>query len=192
MQQKSHGPGSPNPTHKHSPSRHQKAGSKRNQNVAPPFGAPLHYHQPLIPPVFHGMVPAPHIPVPGYAYQPYPVPYPSIEANAVKCGSEASMQTTVPPANTIDANRSLKPPSQGDPNAFVANFPNRRPNMQEPGGHFNTSWHNQRAFGSGDGMVVQNIGPRAFTRPPFFGPAPGFIGGPSFPGNNVVLSCSTQ
>ncbi|KAG5517275.1 hypothetical protein RHGRI_037882 [Rhododendron griersonianum] len=182
VQQKSHGPGSPNPTHKHSPSRHQKAGSKRNQNVAPPFGAPLHYHQPPIPPVFHGMVPVPHIPVPGYAYQPYPVPYPSIEANAVKCGSEASMQTTVPPANTIDANRSLKPPSQGDPNAFVANFPNRRPNMQEPGGHFNTSWHNQRAFGSGDGIVVQNIGPRAFIRPPFFGPAPGFIGGPSFPG----------
>jgi len=182
VQQKLHGSGNPNPTHKHSPSRHQKAGSKRNQNVVPPFAGPLQYQQPSIPAVFHGMVPVPHIAVPGYAYQPCPVPYPSIETNLVKCGSEASMQPSVPPANTIDANRSLQPPSQGDPNVYVTNFSNRRPNVQESGGHFNTPWRNQRAFGPRDNVVVQNNGPRTFMRPPFFGPAPGFIGGPSFPG----------
>ncbi|PSR90108.1 La-related protein like [Actinidia chinensis var. chinensis] len=183
-QQKLHGPGKPNPSHKHSPLRHQKAGSKRDPNGVPSFPVPLSYHRPLMPPVFHGMVPMPHVPVPGYAYQPCPVPFPSIESNLAKSGAEAPMQPFIPPvANSIDANRNLQPLPQGDPNVYVANFPNRRPNMQDSGAHFNPSWHNQRAFGSRDNNVVQqSMAPRPFIRPPFFGPVPGFIGGPSFPG----------
>ncbi|KAL7174478.1 hypothetical protein ACSBR2_033682 [Camellia fascicularis] len=181
--QKSHGPGNHNPSHKHLPLRHQKAGSKRNPNGVPPFPIPLPYHQPPMPPVFHGMVPVPHVPVSGYAYPPYPVPFPGVETNLVKSGSETPMHSFVPPANGIDANRTLQPPPRGDPNAYVAQFSNRRPNVQEPGGRFNPAWHNQRAFGSRDNFVVQqSIGPRTFVRPPFFGLAPGFVAGPSFPG----------
>ncbi|GFZ18082.1 LA RNA-binding protein [Actinidia rufa] len=136
-QQKLHGPGKPNPSHKHSPLRHQKAGSKRDPNGVPSFPVPLSYHRPLMPPVFHGMVPMPHVPVPGYAYQPCPVPFPSIESNLAKSGAEAPMQPFIPPvASSIDANRNLQPLPQGDPNVYVANFPNRRPNMQESGRHF--------------------------------------------------------
>ncbi|PSR86750.1 La-related protein like [Actinidia chinensis var. chinensis] len=183
-QQKLHGLGKPNPSHKHSPLRHQKASSKRDTNGVPSFPVPLSYHRPLMPPVFHGMVPMPHVPVPGYAYQPCPVPFPSIEPNLAKSGSEAPMQPFIPPvANNIDANRNLQPLPQGDPNAYIANFPNRRPNVQESSAHFNPSWHNQRAFGSRDNNVVQqSMVPRPFVRPPFFGPVSGFIGGPSFPG----------
>ncbi|KAA8550052.1 hypothetical protein F0562_001736 [Nyssa sinensis] len=181
-QHKSRGLGNPNPSHKHSPLRQQKAGPKRNPNGAPPFPIPLQYHQPPIPPVFHTMVPASHVPVPGYAYQPYLRPFPIVETQLIKSGCETPTQAFIPPANVIDANRGVPPSPRGDPNTYV-NFSNRRPNVQEPGGHFNPAWHNQRAFGPRDNThVQQSIGPRAFIRPPFFGPAPGFIGGPTFPG----------
>ncbi|KAA8544479.1 hypothetical protein F0562_022481 [Nyssa sinensis] len=183
-QKKSRGFGNSNPLHKHSPLRQQKAGSKHHPNGAPPFPVPLPYHQPSVPPVFHTMIPAPHIPVPGYAYQPCPGPFPSVETQLVKSGCETPMQAFVPPVNGIDANRrSVPAPPQGNPNAYAVNFSNRRPNVQEPGGHFNPAWHKQLPFGPRDSIhVQQSIGPRPFIRPPFYGPAPGFIGGPNFPG----------
>uniref|UniRef100_A0A5B7AQ06 Putative la-related protein 1A n=1 Tax=Davidia involucrata TaxID=16924 RepID=A0A5B7AQ06_DAVIN len=182
-QKKLRGLGNPSPLHKHLPLRQQKSGSKHNPNGAPPFPVPLPYHQPSIPPVFHTMIPAAHIPVPGYAYQPCPGPFPSVETQLVKSGCENPMQAFVPPVNGIDANRSVPAPPRGDPNAYAVNFSNRRHNVQETGGHFNPAWHKQRAFGPRDSIhVQQSIGPRALIRAPFFGPAPGFIGGPSFPG----------
>lgn len=175
--QKLQGRGNPNPSYKH-PQRQQKGGSKRNPNGVPPFHAPLPYHQPALPPVFNSMVPGPHIPIPGYAYQPNPGLFPGIETHIVKSGSESPMQTFVPPVNG-----SSQPQPRGDPNSFVANFPSRRSSGQEPVGHFNPAWPNQRPFGSKDNSPMQqSIGPRAFIRPPFFGPVPGFIGGPTFPG----------
>lgn len=189
-QQKSHGSGNPNPSHKHLPLRHQKPGSKRNTNGGPPFPVPLPYHQPPMPPVFHSMI-VPHIPVSGYAYPPVTGPLPSVDPHLVKSGSETSMQAFVPPVHGIDSNRSVQPPPRGDPNAYIVNFPNRRPSLQEPGGHFNPAWHPQRPLGFRDGIQMQQgMGARAFIRPPFFGPAPGFMVGPAFPGNlDIVKVC---
>ncbi|XP_059625073.1 la-related protein 1A [Cornus florida] len=182
-QQKSHGHGNKNALHKHTSIGQQKAGSKRNPNYAPPFPVPLPFHQPSVPPFFHTMVPGMHVQFPGYAYQPFPGPFPSVETQFVKSGCETPVQAFAPPVNGVDANINVPPPLRGNPNTYVGNFPNRRNNVQEPGGHFNPTWHNQRAFGPRENIhVQQNVGPRAFIRPPFFGPAPGFIGGPNFPG----------
>lgn len=173
-QKKLHGRGSFNPSHKHSQMRQQKTGPKRNPGGGPPFHSPLPYHQQQIPPVFHSMVPGPHIPIPGYSYPPCPGPFPSVEPHLGKPGFETPAQAFVP---------SVRPPPRGDPNIYAVNFSNGRPNMQEPGGHYNPAWHKQRAFGPKESIQMQqNVGQRPFIRPPFFGPAPGFIGGPAFPG----------
>ncbi|KAF3455221.1 hypothetical protein FNV43_RR05669 [Rhamnella rubrinervis] len=170
VQQKPNGSG--NPSHKYS-SRHQKSGPKRYPNGAPPFPVPLPYHQPSMPPVFHTMVP-PHI-AGGYAYPPFPGPIPSVETHLAKTGSEAPVQAFGPPA---------QPPPRADPNSY-ANFPTRRPNMQETGSHWNHTWHHQRAFNPRDKVPIQHgVGPRPFIRPPFFGP--GFMVGPSFPGPTSI------
>jgi la-related protein 1 len=96
----------------------------------------------------------------------------------VKSGSDASpMQPFVPLVN-------VQPPPRGDPNAYAVNFPNRRPNGQESGGHLNQLWHHQRAFGPRDNIVLQQgMGPRHLIRPPFFASPPGFMVGPTYPGN---------
>ncbi|KAM1754534.1 hypothetical protein ACFX12_006988 [Malus domestica] len=62
-------------------------------------------------------------------------------------------------------------------------IPASGPNMQEPGGPWNHTWHQQRAFNPRENIPVQQgVGPRPFLRPQFFGPAPGFMVGPSIPG----------
>lgn len=180
-QQKTHGSGNPNPSHKGMPARNQKPGSKRN--TAPPFPVPFPYHQPSMPPIFHTMVPPPHLAVPGYAYPTYPGPFPGGE-------NQTPVPAFAPPVHAVDAGRNVQPSPRGDPNSSVGNFPNRRPNMQEPGGPMNHAWHHQRAFGPRDSIPVQQgIGPRPLVRPAFFGPAPGpgYMVGPSFPGNNLIL-----
>ncbi|KAK7817698.1 la-related protein 1a [Quercus suber] len=175
-QHKSHGSGNFNPSHKNSSYRHQKSGSKRNPSGAQPFPIPLPYHQPPMPPVFHTMVPPPNI---GYAYRPGPGRFPTVETHLVKSGCETPPQALVPPGHGVDASRNVQPP----PNTYVVNFSNRRPSMQEPGGHFNHAWHHQRALNPRDNIPMQQgIGPRAFGGPPFFGPAPGFMVGSSFYG----------
>jgi len=177
-QQRSHGSGNTISSNKHSSSRHQKLGSKRNPNGAPPFPLPFPYQQPHIPPVYPAIVPPPHIAVSGFAYQPGPPPFPPVENHLVKSGSDASpMQPFVPLVN-------VQPPPRGDPNAYAVNFPNRRPNGQESGGHLNQLWHHQRAFGPRDNIVLQQgMGPRHLIRPPFFASPPGFMVGPTYPGN---------
>ncbi|KAG4206902.1 hypothetical protein ERO13_A03G034600v2 [Gossypium hirsutum] len=184
-QPKSNGSGNPNASYKHSSARHQKSDSKRNPNAGPRFPVPLPYYQPPVPAVFHPMVPPPHIavPGPGYAYHPVPGPFPGIDPQLVKSGSETTMQAFGPPVQGVDASRNMQLPPRGDPNAYPANFSNRRPNVQEPGGHFNPGWNHQRAFNPREPIPMQpGVGPRSFARPPFFGPAPGFMIGPGYPG----------
>ncbi|XVF05659.1 hypothetical protein REPUB_Repub05bG0191700 [Reevesia pubescens] len=179
-QQKSIGSGNTNASHKHF---HQKSGSKRNPNAGPRFPVRFPYYQPPMPPFFHAVVPPPHIAVPGYAYQPVPGPFPGIEPQLVKSGSETTMHAFGPPVQGIDANRNMQPPPRGDPNGYPANFSNRRPNMQEPGGHLNPGWNHQWAFNPREPIPMQQgVGPRPFARPPFFGTAPSFMVGPNFPG----------
>ncbi|OMO91478.1 hypothetical protein COLO4_18350 [Corchorus olitorius] len=192
-QQKSNGSGNTNAPHKHSSTRHQKSGSKRNPNAAPRFPVPLPYYQPPMPPVYHAMVPPPHIAVPGYAYPPVPGHFPGIEPQLVKSGSETTMPGFGPPVQGIDGNRNMQPPPRGDPNAYPANFSNRRPNMQEPGGHLNPGWNPQRPFNPREPIPMQQgMAPRPFGRPPFFAPAPGFMVGPSFPGAVCYVPVAPQ
>ncbi|XP_039026395.1 la-related protein 1A-like [Hibiscus syriacus] len=184
-QPKPNGFGNNNSSYKHSPARHQKSDSKRNPNTGPRFPIPLPYYQQLVPTVFHPMVPPPHIavPGPGYAYHPVPGPFPGVEPQLVKSGPETTMPAFGSPAQGLDASRKMQLPPRGDANAHPANFSNRRPNMQEPGGHFNPGWNHQRAFNPREPIPMQpGGGPRSFARPPFFGPAPGFMIGPGYPG----------
>lgn len=167
-QQKLNGQANSNPSHKHSPFRRQKSGSKRNPNVAGPFQVPLPYHQQGASPLFHTVVPPSHVPMAGYAYQPLPGSFPC---------NEVPMQAFVHPAYG-----SMRP-AWGETNAFIADFSIRRPNLHEPSSHLNPGWNNQQAYGSNKNILgQQGVGPRAFVRPPFLGPAPGFITGPMYPG----------
>ncbi|GMI81837.1 hypothetical protein HRI_001852900 [Hibiscus trionum] len=182
-QQKPNGSGNTNASHRYPSARHQKSGSKRNPNAGPRFPVPSPYYQPQMPPFFLAMAPPPHVMVPGYAYQPVPVPFPGIELQMVKSGSETTKHAFGPPVQGIDASRNMRP-SRGDFNAFPANFSNRKPNMQETGGHFNPRSNHQQAFNPREpNTMQQGIGPRPFVRPPFFGPSPGFMAGPNFPGD---------
>ncbi|KAJ7964887.1 La-related protein 1A [Quillaja saponaria] len=185
-QQKSNGSGNLNP-HKVSSPRHPKPGSKHNSSGALPFPVPIPYQQPSIPPVFHAMVPPAHIAIPGYAYPPCPGPFPGVEHHLIKAGCEPPRQALIPPVLAKDANKNVQPPQQGDPNAYVANYSNRRPTMQENGGHPHHAWHHQRAFNPRDNIPMQQgVGPRPYIRTPFFGPAPGYMIGPSFPGPTPI------
>lgn len=176
-QQKLHGRGNTNSLHKHSPMRHQKASIKRNPNSVRPFHVPLTYHQQGIPPLFHTVLPPPHIPMAGYAYQPSPGSFPSVETHLIKSGNEVPIQAFVPPVY------GSMPPALGETNTYVTNFSTRRPNVQRPCGHFNPAWHNLQAFGSNKNInVQQSVGPKAFVRPQFFSPALGLVTGPTFPG----------
>ncbi|XP_015973451.1 la-related protein 1A isoform X3 [Arachis duranensis] len=183
LQQKSNGPGN-NPLHK-MPSRHQKPGAKRNPSGAPPFPIPMPYHQPAVTPVYQ-MVPAPHLAIPGYGFPPGPGPYPSVENPMVKPGSQSPRPAFGPPAHPVDA-KNAPPSPRGDPNAYSANFSTGRPNMQEQGEHLNHGWHHQRPFPARANIPMQQgMGPRNFVRPPFFGPTPGYMVGPGFPGHVPV------
>ncbi|XP_020234034.1 la-related protein 1A [Cajanus cajan] len=180
--QKVNGSGNPNPMHKLPSSRHQKSGAKRNSSGAPPFPVPMAYHHHPVHPFYHAMVPPPHIAVHGYAFPPGPGPFPGVESPLVKPVSQAPAQAFAPPAHAVDA-KNVQPPVQGDPNAYAANFSNGRPNIQEQGDHLNHGWHHQRPFPSRANIPMQQgFGPRPFIRPPFYGPPPGYMVGPSYPG----------
>ncbi|XP_031389019.1 la-related protein 1A isoform X2 [Punica granatum] len=182
-QRKSQGSGNPT-QHKHSSVRHQKSGSKRNPNGPPPFAMLPYQPGPMFPP----MVGPPHVAVPGYAYPPFPGPFHAVEAPPMKSGAETPAQPFVPPAHGVDPSRNVQPPPQGgDPNAYPSKFSNIRPSMQQPAGPLNHQWNHQRAYGLGENLPMPPVvGPRAFVRAPFYGPAPGFMVGPSFPGPGSV------
>ncbi|KAJ8749956.1 hypothetical protein K2173_013871 [Erythroxylum novogranatense] len=175
-QQQSHGPGNYNLSHKFS-SRHPKSGSKRNPNGAPPFPVPLPYAQPYMQPVFPAVAPPLHIAIPGYSYPPGPSPFPTVETHLLKSGTKTPpTQPFVPPGN-------VQSPVRGDANAYFVQFPNRRPNMGDSGGHINHPWNHQRPLGPGDHIPLQQgMASRPVVRHPFFAPAPSFVVGPTFHG----------
>lgn len=178
MPQKSHGSGNLNSSHKYSSSKHQKSGSKRNPNGPPPYPMSLPYPQPPPQPVFPAMVPSPRIALPGYPFPPVPAPFPGVEHHLVKSGSETPpMQPFVPTVNG-------QPIPRPDPNGYVVNVSNRRPNVQDSGGQLNQAWRHQRTFGPrGNIPLQQGMGPRPIMVPPFYAPVQGFMVGSNFPGN---------
>ncbi|MQL97058.1 hypothetical protein Taro_029747 [Colocasia esculenta] len=189
---KSDGFGNSNPSSRHHSQHHHKLGPKHaaSPNNIAPFPAPLSYHQPM-PPFLPPIVPGPPLPLHEYGYQPYPPSFPSVEPRMVSSGSGTPMQGFIPaiPPRGIDANRSFPPPPRGDPNVWHnhgGNYTNRRHNAQEPARRFNPGWRHQRAFNPRENVnMQQNIGPKTFVRPvqPVFGPAPGYMSGPGFPGH---------
>ncbi|XP_044479724.1 la-related protein 1A-like isoform X2 [Mangifera indica] len=163
-----------NPSHKHSHLRNQKSGSRRHTNAAPAFPVTFSNHQPA--PMFHSMVPPPHI---GYAaYQPYPGHF----------FVENQTGFVPAPVHAVDAARNVQPPPPhprggGDPSASAANvnvnFSSRRlPNMQAP------AWPHHRPYNPRDSIP---LGPRPLVRTAFIGhtPSPGYMVGPSFTGPAV-------
>ncbi|KAI3725259.1 hypothetical protein L1987_65040 [Smallanthus sonchifolius] len=121
-------------------------------------------HDPNAAPSFHGPLPFRQPPIPPVygGMAPWPVHIPVHGYAYPPC---------VGPFPT--ASGTITAPQRGNPNNYGVEFPNRRPNVQE----------NQRPLGPKENNDVhQNAGPRAFIRPPFFGPPMGFMGGPVFPG----------
>ncbi|KAF3658858.1 la-related protein 1A [Capsicum chacoense] len=174
---KFHGSSSAKSSNKSSSAVQQRAGPRHNQNGVP-FPVPLAYHQPAFPPFYPSMVPMPHIPLPGYAYQHPRGSFPGAEGHVARSDGDAASQAFVPPING-----GFRPPSRGDPNDHDAKFYRGRPNPQERGNQFSSSLSNQRPVGSKDDIQLQqSMGLRPFIRPPFFGPAPGYMDGANFPG----------
>ncbi|KAK4762990.1 hypothetical protein SAY86_008758 [Trapa natans] len=182
-QRQPQGSGNPNPI-KNSTVRHQKSGAKRNPNYPPPF-AILPYQPGL---AFHPMAGPSHIAIPGYAYPPFHGPFPATEAPTMKSGADTAAQPLAPPVYGIDPNRNHQPlPQAGDPSAYPSKLSNRRPSMEHPSGPFNHHWRHQQTFGPGENLHMPPVvGPRAFVRAPFYGPAHGFMVGPGFPGPGSV------
>ncbi|KAK4419682.1 La-related protein 1A [Sesamum alatum] len=175
-QQKFHGRGNIKSSRKPYPAHH-RTGPKHGPHGVPPFPVPLPYYAPAVPPVFHSMVPVPPISAPGYAYPLPPRPFPRVDTQFVKSGSDASLQAFVPPANGV-----FQPSSSPDSSAHDSNSVGRRPDTKEQVGQRNPSWKNQRPFAVNNTFhFQQTMGPRSFIRPPYFGPT-GFIDGPNVAG----------
>lgn len=170
-------------SHKSQGNRLQKPGPKHYSNAVPHIPVPLPYSQPAMHPFFHPMVPLPHVPVPGYIYQPHPGAFPGAEPHLIKPVYDAPVQN-FPPA--VDG--SFQPPPRADHAAFDANSSKRRHEMRDHGFQFNPARPNQQPAGTKDNVRLQQpMGPRPFLRPPFF-PAPGgFVDGSNFPGNSLLI-----
>ncbi|CAI9785795.1 unnamed protein product [Fraxinus pennsylvanica] len=176
-QQKLHGRGNFKSPRKPSNMHHHRTGPKHGPNVVPPFPVPSPYHQPTITPVFHAMVPMPHISDPGYARQFHPGPFPIPETQLVKSNSNTRVQGFAPPVNG-----GFKPSSRSDAKDHDAKSGGRRPIAQEQGGQLNPSWPSQRPVVYNNNFhPQQTLGPRPFIKPPLSDQA-GFIDGPYFPG----------
>lgn len=165
--------------------RQPKTGPKPYPNSVPHIPVPLPYHQPTIPPVFHTMVPVPHIPVPGYIYQAPPGPFPGPDPHLLKPVYDAPVRTF-----TQSVDGSFQPHPRSDHSTFAANSSKRRPEMRERCFQFNPARPSQQPLGSKDNIRPQQpMGPRPFIRPPFF-PTSGFVDGSNFPCNSLCdLSC---
>ncbi|KAL2238521.1 UNVERIFIED_CONTAM: La-related protein 1A [Sesamum indicum] len=175
-QQKFHGRGNIKSSRKPYPAHH-RTGPKHGPNAVPPFPVRSPYYAPPVPPFFHSMVHMPPISAPGYAYPYPPRPFPRVDTQFVKSGSDASLPTFVPPANGV-FHSSPSP----DSSAHDSNSVGRRPDAKEQVGQRNPSWNNQRPLAINNNFhIQQTMGPRSFIRPPYYGPT-GFIDGPNVSG----------
>lgn len=153
----------------------------------PSFPVPLPYPQHPGQAMLYPAVPPPPM-VNEYGYQACPGPYPS-EPHTVKSG-EPPVPAFISTGQLggIDGNRNFQPPLRGDTSSWrpSASHHGSRPHSgHEAGPHFNPTWHHQRTFGPRDNMnMPHGIGPGTFIRPfsQIFGPAPGYISRPGFPG----------
>lgn len=138
-------------------------------------------------PFIHPMAGPPHMAVAGYIYPPFPGPFPVAEAPPLKSGAEIPAQPFATPVHGVDPSRNLQPPQQGgNPNVYPSKFSNRRPNIQQPCGPLDHQRNHQRPSGPGENLPMPPVvAPRPFVRAPSFGPAPGFVVGPSFHSNNL-------
>ncbi|KAL0435278.1 UNVERIFIED_CONTAM: La-related protein 1A [Sesamum radiatum] len=171
-QQKFHGRGNIKSSRKTYPAHH-RTGPKHGPNGVPPFPVTLPYYAPPVPPVFHSMFPVPPISAPGYAYQFPTRPFPRVDTQFAKSGSDASLPAFVPPANGV-----FQPAPSPDSSAHHSNFVGRRSDAKEQVGQRNPSWNNQRPLAINNNFhFQQTMGPRSFIRPPYYGPT-GFIDGP--------------
>lgn len=178
-QLKFHGSSSAKSSNKSSSAVQQRAGPRHNQNGVPSFPVPLAYHQSGFAPFYQSMVPMPHIPLPGYAYQHPRGSFPGAEVHVARSDGDSAPQAFVPPING-----GFRPPSRGDPNDHDAKFYRGRPSTQERGSQFSSTLSNQRPVGAKDDIQLQqSMGLRPFPRPPFYGPAPGYMDGANFPGH---------
>ncbi|CAL9231086.1 unnamed protein product [Arabidopsis halleri] len=153
-QAKSKGGGKANPGHKNPSGRHSKPGSRSNQNGPPPPPPPYLVH--AVP--YHPPPFPPMVPLPHAAAPDFPYapypPYPVPVPPVSESGNEKQVQASPLPP--------VLPPPQADPGK---------------------PWPHQRGFDPRN-MPQGGAGPRNFGRPPFMGPAPGFLvgPGPGFPG----------
>ncbi|KAL0459085.1 UNVERIFIED_CONTAM: La-related protein 1A [Sesamum latifolium] len=176
-QQKFHGRNNIKSSRKPYPAHH-RTGPKHGPNGVPPFPVPLPYYAPPVPPVYHSMFPVPPISAPGYAYQFPPRPFPRVDTQFVKSGSDASLPAFVPPANGV-----FQPAPSPDSSAHDSNSVGRRSDAKEKIGQRNPSWNNQRPLVVNNNFhFQQTMGPRSFIRPPYYGPT-GFIDGPNVSGH---------
>ncbi|XP_039128157.1 LOW QUALITY PROTEIN: la-related protein 1A-like [Dioscorea cayenensis subsp. rotundata] len=183
---KSDGFSNGNSSNKHYGPHPHKHGPKHNvsANGMPPFAYHFPYNQQQRPPIMYSVMPNPPLPVNEYPYQPCPPPFPNADSHV-----KSDMPAFVPnvQAGGIDGGRNFQPSPRGDPNtwrSYPGNYPNRPYNGLEPGGRFNQTWRNQRAFTPRENINIAHIGPGMFVRPApqFFCPAPGYMNGPPFPG----------
>lgn len=182
--------GSGNPSNRQHHQHPHKYSSKRNTpgNGMPPFPLPLPYPQQPGQPLLYTAVPPPPHMVSEYGYQAGPAPF-HPEPHILKSG-EPPMPAFIPTgqAGGIDGNRSFQPPPRGDLNTWRPNTShhgNRPHGGHEAGSHFNQPWRHQRPFSPRDNMnMPHGMAPGPYIRPfpQFFGPAPGFISRPGFPG----------
>ncbi|CAN6454593.1 unnamed protein product [Victoria cruziana] len=169
-----------NRPHRHS-HMHYKQGSKRNYavNGVASFVHPMHYPPHHMQPVYPMPMNPQHAPVQDYPFPAEPAHMIPSDAHFVRPGYDMAVRPfSRPPAGmSIDTYRNFQAPMRGDPNAYTGNFENRRNTSQEPSGHYNHPWHQQRAFIPSN--VPSHVGPPPFPgQPPFYGPPQAFINGP--------------
>lgn len=181
-QQKFHGRGNIKSPRKPYPTHQNRTGPKNGPNGAAPFHPPLSYYPPAIAPGFHTVMPMPPLSAPGYAYQFPPGPFPRVDNQLGKSGTDAPSQAFVPPTN---GGFQLSP--RADAKAHDSNSVGRRPKVKEQGTQTNPSWNNQWPVATNNNFHMQQaMGPRPFIRSQFLGPA-GFVDGPSFPGICTIM-----
>ncbi|XP_073142897.1 la-related protein 1A-like isoform X3 [Henckelia pumila] len=166
---------------------HNKTGPKLGSSGAPPIPIrtpapkPIYYH-PTVPPVFNAMLPMPPISGCGYAHPVSHGSFPGADTQVLKSGSDAPAQEFVPPVNGV-----FYPSPHIDSSANYSNSVRRSPGVKNRGGQMNPSWNNQRPVAYYDTHLQQNMGPRPFVSPPFFGPS-GLVDGPYLAGRPGFIS----
>ncbi|XP_072977648.1 la-related protein 1A-like [Typha angustifolia] len=179
---KSDGFGNGNPLNKHHQAHPRKHGPINGTVANGPFPLTLPYHQYPGQPMLYPVIQPPPFMVHEYPYQTCPLPFSTNDILGANSGHETPMASFVQIGQPGGKDRKVSSPQlpRGDPKIW-------RPSAGTYGSRFHTdqTLGNQRAFDPrNNAKMPHGVGLRAFIRPvhQFFGPAPGFINGPPFPG----------